>query len=101
MSGLAYAIKFAAAAHEDQVDKSGAPYILHPLRIMMRLREAGFAEAYLIAAVLHDVVEDTPVTMEDIQAHFSKRVSLAVLALTRLYPEGLPPTGAARQRAAQ
>jgi len=49
------AIQIAAQAHKGQSDKAGAPYILHPLRMMMRLK----TEAEMITAILHDVVEDT------------------------------------------
>src|SRR5688500_7041712 len=56
MSTLERAIEIAAIAHRGQTDKSGAPYILHPLRIMMRMT----SEEAKIVAVLHDVVEDSP-----------------------------------------
>lgn len=54
MATLAKAIRIAAETHEQQFDKGGAPYVLHPLRMMMRLE----TEAEKIVAVLHDVVED-------------------------------------------
>ncbi|OGA11229.1 MAG: GTP pyrophosphokinase [Betaproteobacteria bacterium RIFCSPLOWO2_02_64_14] len=54
MSTLEHAIAIAAKAHEGQVDKAGAPYVLHPLRVMLRLE----TEAERITAVLHDVLED-------------------------------------------
>ena len=54
MSTLATAIRIAAEVHERQRDKGGAPYVLHPLRMMLRLE----GEAERIVAVLHDVVED-------------------------------------------
>jgi (p)ppGpp synthase/HD superfamily hydrolase len=53
------AIKLAAALHKGQTDKAGAPYILHPLRVMLRLA----TEEERITAVLHDVVEDCGVTL--------------------------------------
>ncbi len=53
---LAKAISIAAEAHENQVDKGGIPYILHPLWVMNKVRHLG--EDYMIVAVLHDVVED-------------------------------------------
>ncbi|MEZ4677527.1 MAG: hypothetical protein R2932_25260 [Caldilineaceae bacterium] len=64
MSTLAKAIAIAAQAHVDQVDKAGQPYILHPLRMMMQLDN----EAAQIVAMLHDVVEDTPITLDDLRA---------------------------------
>ena len=54
MSTLERAVAIAATAHEGQRDKADAPYILHPLRVMLRLT----SEAERITAVLHDVVED-------------------------------------------
>lgn len=59
MSTLERAIAIASEAHADQTDKGGAPYILHPLRVMMTALEAGGYEAAIVA-VLHDVVEDCP-----------------------------------------
>jgi (p)ppGpp synthase/HD superfamily hydrolase len=80
MSTLERAIAIAAAAHASQVDKAGAPYILHPLRVMLRVRTA----PERIAAVLHDVVEDTPWTLEALAAEgFAAEVLAAVEALTR------------------
>lgn len=60
------AIEFATRAHDGQVDKQGAPYILHPLRVGARLHE--FGDHYVIAGLLHDVVEDTPHTLDDLRA---------------------------------
>jgi (p)ppGpp synthase/HD superfamily hydrolase len=80
MSTLERAIAIAAEAHMGQVDKAGAPYILHPLRVMLRVRTA----PERIAAVLHDVVEDTPWTLEALAAEgFAPEVLAAVDALTR------------------
>lgn len=82
---LQRAIDIARRAHEGQVDKAGAPYIEHPLRVMRAL-EAPEAK---IAGVLHDVVEDTPVTLEDLrEARFSAAVISAVDALTKRDGEG-------------
>lgn len=74
------AIVLAARAHRGQLDKGGQPYILHPLRVM---NEVSGAEAKM-AAVLHDVVEDTPVTLARLRAAgFSETVVRAVDALSR------------------
>ncbi len=56
------AIQVARRAHEGQLDKSGRPYIAHPLRVMGALRD----EHERMAAVLHDVIEDTTVTLADL-----------------------------------
>jgi (p)ppGpp synthase/HD superfamily hydrolase len=80
MSSLERAIEIAAAAHAGQVDKAGQPYILHPLRVMLRV--SGDHER--MAAVLHDVVEDTPVTLEQlIREGFPPEVISAVQALPK------------------
>jgi (p)ppGpp synthase/HD superfamily hydrolase len=83
---LELAIKWAVDAHADQVDKAGIPYILHPLRVMERVRvKSGGNPPYdlLIAAVLHDVVEDTPITLDYIRENFGTRVAEIVDCLTR------------------
>ncbi|HXP00056.1 MAG TPA: HD domain-containing protein [Luteibacter sp.] len=80
MATLERAIEIAAAAHAGQVDKAGQPYILHPLRVMFRL-ESPFER---MAAVLHDVVEDSEVTLDDlVEAGFDPAVVTAVEALTK------------------
>ena len=77
---LEKAIQCAVKAHAGQKDKAGAPYILHPLRIMMKMDN----QAGMIAALLHDVVEDSSVTLADLCAEgFSEEVIAAVDHLTR------------------
>ena len=70
----------ARGAHAGQVDKSGQPYIGHPARVAARVRGDDFAEA---AAWLHDVVEDTDVTLDDLRRDFPDELVAAVDALTR------------------
>jgi hypothetical protein len=78
---LERAIVIAVEAHAGQQDKAGNPYILHPLRVMQRVT----TEEERIAAILHDVVEDTTVTMDDLRNDgFSQPVLTAVAALTKL-----------------
>lgn len=60
-ASLEDAIAIAAMVHKGQTDKAGAPYILHPLRLMMRMK----TEAEMMVAVLHDVVEDSRESGED------------------------------------
>jgi (p)ppGpp synthase/HD superfamily hydrolase len=80
MSTLERAIAIAAEAHAGQFDKAGQPYILHPIRVMLRV--SGASER--IAAILHDVVEDTPVTLDQLAKEgFSREVVDAVDALTK------------------
>jgi GTP diphosphokinase / guanosine-3',5'-bis(diphosphate) 3'-diphosphatase len=76
---LERAVEIAAKAHAGQVDKAGAPYLLHPLRLMLKMRGPDAR----IAAVLHDVVEDTGLTFERLEAEgFSQEVLYAVRLLT-------------------
>lgn len=80
------AVELARRAHEGQVDKSGRPYIAHPLRVM-RAVDGEWAQ---MAAVLHDVVEDTAVTADDLRdAGCPEPVVAAVVALTKLPGEPL------------
>ena len=80
MSTLERAIAIAAEGHAGQFDKAGQPYILHPIRVMLRV--SGASER--IAAILHDVVEDTPVTLDQLAKEgFSREVVDAVDALTK------------------
>lgn len=80
MVGLNEAITLAVSAHADQTDKAGQPYILHVLRVMLAQSDV---EAMTVAA-LHDVVEDTDITVADLtQAGWSARIVTAVDALTR------------------
>lgn len=81
---LTNAIILATEAHADQVDKSDVPYIFHPLRVMEAARAQGLNEVALQAAVLHDVVEDTDVTIGYIGVFFGEEVQTLVSLLTRL-----------------
>jgi len=80
MSNLDIAIETALNAHVGQVDKAGQPYILHPLRLMLRLTN----EDERIVAVLHDVVEDSELTIDDLSLRgFSKRIVTAIDCLSK------------------
>jgi len=84
MANLDEAILLAVKAHHGQTDRSGEPYILHPLRLMFRQNST----ATRIAAVLHDVVEDTTVTFEQLaDAGFSEEILDAVALLTHNPPD--------------
>jgi len=79
MATIERALQIAAQAHEGQKDKEGLPYILHPLRVMGRVE----GEEAQIVAVLHDVVEDTKVTLDDLNhAGFTETVLAAVQCVT-------------------
>lgn len=76
---LEQAIAIASAAHAGQVDKQGVPYILHPLRVMLAVPE----EARVVA-VLHDVLEDTPLTVEGLRSQgLTAEEEAALLLVTR------------------
>ena len=64
MATIEKALQIASQAHEGQKDKNGLPYIMHPLRVWNAVEGEG-AEAQIVA-VLHDVVEDTSVTFDDL-----------------------------------
>jgi len=81
-SVISEAIALAAQAHAGQKRADGTPYIFHPLRVMMSLG-SNATDAERIAAVLHDVVEDTPIEAGDILVRFGGIVGAAVIALTR------------------
>lgn len=80
MSTLARAIEIAASAHKGQKDKSGAEYILHPLRVM----ERGKTEVEKICGVLHDVVEDSDWTFTALENEgFSAEVIVILRCITK------------------
>lgn len=77
---LKKAINIAYFAHEHQVDKGGAPYILHPLRVMACCDTTQSK----IVAVLHDVIEDTNITLENLkQEGFSEEILTALTCITK------------------
>lgn len=73
------AMKLAYAAHHGQTDKTGVPYIFHPMHLAEQMKD----EATTVAALLHDVVEDTTYTLDDLrEAGFSPAVLDALALLT-------------------
>ena len=78
------AIKVATKAHEGQMRKSGDPYITHPLAVMKILQDWHMDEDTIIAGVLHDTVEDTNLTLKDIEAEFGENVAHLVDGVTKL-----------------
>ena len=73
------AMKLCYEAHKDQVDKSGLPYVFHPAHVAEQMTD----EATTIVALLHDVVEDTDYTLEDLAAEgFGKEILEAVALMT-------------------
>ncbi|MFJ2483898.1 HD domain-containing protein [Pseudomonas sp. NPDC087598] len=81
---LERAIAIAATAHAGQVDKGGAPYILHPLKVMLRMTTL----EERIVAVLHDVVEDCAISFDDLRKEgFSDEVLSAIESVTKVRGE--------------
>jgi (p)ppGpp synthase/HD superfamily hydrolase len=76
---LTRAIVLAAAAHEGQTDKAGMPYISH----LSRVASGNLGLKNQIVGWLHDIVEDTPITVEDINALFDQEIADAVDAISR------------------
>ena len=82
MLDKAYAV--GAQAHEGQRRRSGEPYICHPIHVAMLLVELGMDTESVAAALMHDVVEDTAVTLEQIQSEFGSEVAHMVDGVTKL-----------------
>lgn len=78
------AIEVAKKAHEGQFRKTGEPYIIHPLAVKKILEEWGMDEDTVIAGVLHDTVEDTSLTLDDIRKEFGESVAFLVDGVTKL-----------------
>ncbi|MYD50300.1 MAG: bifunctional (p)ppGpp synthetase/guanosine-3',5'-bis(diphosphate) 3'-pyrophosphohydrolase [Dehalococcoidia bacterium] len=78
------AYRFAEEAHSGQYRKSGEPFIEHPLSTALYLVDLHFDYNALRAALLHDVVEDTPVTYEELAKHFGEEVATLVDGVTKL-----------------
>ena len=78
------AYKIADEAHKDQLRKSGEPYIVHPLCVAIILADLQLDKESIAAGLLHDVVEDTVMTEEDMEREFGKDVALIVDGVTKL-----------------
>ncbi|WP_418929791.1 RelA/SpoT family protein [Barnesiella intestinihominis] len=79
------AFKFAKEAHKGIRRRSGEPYILHPIAVARIVsHEIGLGSTSICAALLHDVVEDTEYTVEDIENHFGKKIASIVDGLTKI-----------------
>ncbi len=85
LESIRAAFELAAEAHQQQRRKSGEPYITHPIEVArICVEEIGLGPTAVVCALLHDVVEDTDVSLKDIHDRFGARVSLIVDGLTKL-----------------
>jgi GTP pyrophosphokinase len=79
------AYELAVKAHSEQRRKSGEPYILHPLEVArICVKEIGLGPTAVVCAILHDVVEDTDITLPEIEKQFGKKITRIVDGLTKL-----------------
>ncbi len=79
------AFEFALEAHKNHRRKSGEPYIYHPISVAkIAVEEIGLGATSVVCSLLHDVVEDTDYTLEDISAHFDEEVSRIIDGLTKI-----------------
>lgn len=78
------AYDFAEIAHGTEKRKSGEPYIVHPHAIATYLAELGMDRDTIVTGILHDTIEDTPVTADEIEKNFGKTVRFLVESLTKL-----------------
>lgn len=84
ISMIEKAYKVAYEAHKDQKRKSGEPYIIHPLCVALILAELELDKETIVGGILHDVVEDTVMTIDEIAKEFSDEVALLVDGVTKL-----------------
>ncbi len=84
ISMIEKAYRLATEAHRGQVRKSGEPYIIHPLWVGIILADLEMDKETIVAGMLHDAVEDTDMTLEDVSREFSEEVALLVDGVTKL-----------------
>ncbi len=84
LSGIAKAYDFCCRAHKDQKRKSGEPYAIHPISVALEVSRLNIDETSIISALLHDVVEDTEFTREDIVNLFDEEVASIVDGVSKL-----------------
>ena len=78
------AFELAMRLHEGQLRKSGEPYFIHPIHVAYILAEIGMDDATIVGGLLHDVVEDTDYTLEDVTKEFGEEIALLVDGVTKL-----------------
>jgi GTP diphosphokinase / guanosine-3',5'-bis(diphosphate) 3'-diphosphatase len=99
------AARFAIAAHGTDLRQSGDPYVVHPIAVATILARIHLDSETIAAALLHDVVEDTPVTVDAIRTEFGPRVALLVDGVSKLgrihWPSDQPDGASSREKAHQ
>lgn len=81
---ISRAYDFCYYAHKNQVRKSGEPYVIHPITVALEVSHLNIDEVSIIAALLHDVIEDTKYTKDDIVSMFSQEVANVIDGVTKL-----------------
>lgn len=96
------AFEFAAEAHKGQKRLSGEDYIIHPLRVAKSLTKMKLDSRTVAAGLLHDVIDDTPFSLEDLKKEFGKEVAFLVSGVSKLgklrYPKSELPVGPISER---
>ena len=84
MDFISRAFDKASEMHSGQLRKSGEPYLIHPMAVAEILADLGMDEDTIVAGLLHDVVEDTSYTAEELSAEFGEEAELLVDGVTKL-----------------
>ena len=95
---IEHAYQVAAEAHKEQKRKSGEPYITHPVAAACILVELGMDTPCVVAGLLHDVVEDTDITLEEITKMFGKEIANLINGVTKLGKVPFPPVKSSRRK---
>ncbi len=78
------AFRFAFTAHKNQVRKSGEPYLAHPVAVALILAEQRLDSVTIASGLLHDVIEDTSISQEDLEKNFGEEIGLLVDGVTKI-----------------
>lgn len=84
LSVVEKAYKMAERAHEGQIRKSGEPYIIHPVNVALILAQLELDKESIVAGLLHDVIEDTVMTYDDVKREFGQEVADLVEGVTKV-----------------
>lgn len=92
LDAIGRAYLMAESAHREQMRDEGTPYIVHPLRVAVSLVDEMeiYSPKLVCSALLHDVIEDSPITREEVARHFGEEVAEVVWLLTKLEHVSLP-----------